>query len=131
MTGRNLTVAASAAALVCVALAVRIFVSGEVRLPSDCSDPAASAKVSAEAALVRAKAAEGAGDTEAAIAAYREAVRSNPRLADRRSPEFLGSAFEAKVRIWTGPAKAGAGPRSARAKDDAAFIFRRMYGGCG
>jgi len=75
--------------------------------------------------------AETRGDVPSALAHYRAAVSSDPRCVDRRSPGFLGEAFEGKLRRWLSGLKSGRIAAGPAALSDASFIFRRMYGGCG
>ena len=120
-------------AVVSVAAAVGAAATGDLRLPpatdAQPGDAAADpALVSAEISLARD--AENAGNVEAALAHYRSAALIDPRIVDPRSPFFLGPAFEARLNRWIAELKKeGAG--EAQARSDAAFLFRRMYGGCG
>ncbi len=75
--------------------------------------------------------AEKRGELAAALAHYRAAVSADPRCVDRRSPAFLGPAFEEKLKGWIAGMKGGRIAAGPEAFEDASFIFRRMYGGCG
>ncbi|RJP25188.1 MAG: hypothetical protein C4529_00975 [Deltaproteobacteria bacterium] len=134
MTGMRLTYLAIFLAAVSLAGAGVVASTGDLRFP-----PAAEARgtdaatpdpgrVSAEIRL--AEAASEAGDIPAALAHYRAAALHDPRVVDPRSPFFLGPGFEARLKKWIAAQKTvGAGDAQARA--DAAYLFRRMYGGCG
>jgi hypothetical protein len=45
-------------------------------------------------------------------------------------PVFLGPEFAARLKNWIA-AQRTAGAGVARARADAEYLFRRMYGGCG
>ena len=85
-------------------------------------------RVSAEVAL--AGEAEVAGDVAAALAHYRAAATLDSRVVDPRSAVFLGPGFEARLKQWIAAQKKGEWSGE-QAQSDAAFLFRRMYGGCG
>ena len=115
--------------------ALGVAVSGDLRLPPGelsargavpAPDPAA---VSAEVAMARD--AETAGNVAAALAHYRAAAVLDPRIVDTRSRDFLGPAFEVRLKGWIAGLKAGKVPGGGKALSDASFLFRRMYGGCG
>ena len=133
-TGRRLTLLAVLLSAVSIAGALGIAATGDLRLPS--ADAARSgdagaqdpARVAAEVAL--AKEAEIGGDAAAALAHYRAAALLDPRIVDSRSPVFLGPGFEARLKYWIAAQKKD-GIGSPRARSDAAYLFRRMYGGCG
>ena len=117
-----------------VAGAVGVAVTGDLRFPpagdarqGDAAKPD-PARVSAEIAL--AAEASSAGDVAAALAHYRAASLLDPRVLDPRSPAFLGPGFEAWLKYRIAAQKKG-GAGDARARSDAAYLFRRMYGGCG
>jgi hypothetical protein len=130
----RLTYLAVLLAAASVAGAVGVAVTGDLRLPPsvDVRQGAASshdpARVSAEIAL--AGEAERHGDIAAALIHYRAASLLDPRIVDPRSPVFLGPAFEARLKNWIAAQKKG-GAGGAQARSDAAYLFRRMYGGCG
>lgn len=120
-------------AVVSVAGAVGVAATGDLRLspatdarPGDAAaDPA---RVSAE--IASAREAENVGDVAAALAHYRAAALLDPRVVDPRSPVFLGAGFEVRLKQWIAAQKKG-GEGEAQARSDAAYLFRRMYGGCG
>ncbi len=131
LSGRNLTVLALALAALASAAAVRVAVSGDLRVAGDGTAGPGGEAVSAGRHLAMAGAADSSGDVTAAIAHYRAAVAVEPQLVDRRSPEFLGVAFEEKVRGWISGLKSGKIRAGPTALPDASYMFRRMYGGCG
>ena len=114
--------------------ALGVAATGDLRFPSAVDarrgDAAATdpARVSARIAL--AGEAERHGDVATALAHYRAAALLDPRVVDPRSPVFLGPAFEARLKQWIAAQKKGEAGGS-RARSDAAYLFRRMYGGCG
>jgi len=130
----RLTYLAVLLAAASVAGAVGVAATGDLRLPpaADARQGAASsrdpARVSAGIAL--AVEAERHGDVATALAHYRAASLLDPRIVDPRSPAFLGPAFEARLKTWIAAQKEG-GAGGAQARSDAAYLFRRMYGGCG
>jgi hypothetical protein len=130
----RLTGIAGGLAAVSIAWALGIVVTGDLRLPSaadarrgEVSAPDA-ARVAAEVAL--AAEAERREDVAGALAHYRAAALLDPRVVDPRSPVFLGPAFEARLKHWIASQNKGDAAGS-RARYDAAYLFRRMYGGCG
>ena len=130
----RLTYLAVLLAAASVAGAVGVAATGDLRFPlavdarqADAAPPD-PARVSAETAL--AKEAESGGDVAAALAHYRAAALLDPRIVDSRSPVFLGPGFEARLKRWIA-AKNKGGAGGAQARSDAAYLFRRMYGGCG
>ena len=134
-TGGRLTVLAFVLAAGALAGAIGVAVSGDLRLPAaEISaqgtgagpDPVAVAR---EVALARD--AEAAGEVGSALSRYRAAALLDPRIVDPRSREFLGPAFEARLKGWIAGLKAGTVPGGGKALSDASFLFRRMYGGCG
>jgi hypothetical protein len=142
--GRRLTILGAALIALAAVAAVRVAVTGGVagtatRTAVRGTDTAAgTAAVSAgEAALAAARhvalarSAEGRGDVAAALSHYRAAVAGDPRCVDRRSPGYLGDAFEEKLKGWIAGMKSGRIAAGPAARDDASFIFRTMYGGCG
>ncbi len=130
----RLTYLAVLLAAASIAGAVGVAATGGLRFPpavdarrgdADAPDPA---RVSAEIAL--AGEASSAGDVAAALAHYRAAALLDPRVVDPRSPVFLGPGFEARLKRWIAAQKKGEAG-GAQARSDAAYLFRRMYGGCG
>jgi hypothetical protein len=133
LSGKRLTLLAGFLAAASVAGAVGVAATGDLRLPAAVDarrgDAAADpARVSAEVAL--AVEASSAGDVAAALAHYRAAALLDPRVVDPRSPLFLGPGFEAWLKNRIAAQKKG-GAGGAQARSDAAYLFRRMYGGCG
>ncbi|MHB1038812.1 MAG: hypothetical protein ACYC34_00555 [Desulfobacteria bacterium] len=134
LSGKRLTLLTALLAAVSLAGALGVAATGDLRLPPAVdarrgdAAPADRARVDAEVA--RAAEAEGAGDVAAALAHYRAAALLDPRVVDPRSPVFLGPAFEARLKQWIAAQK-NAGSGGAQARSDAAYLFRRMYGGCG
>ncbi len=133
LSGKRLTLLAGLLAAVSLAGALGIAATGDLRLPpavdarqGDAASPDPS-RVAAEIAL--AGEASNAGDVAAALAHYRAATLLDPRVVDPRSPVFLGPAFEARLKKWIAAQKKG--EDGAQARSDAAYLFRRMYGGCG
>jgi hypothetical protein len=134
-SGGRLNVLAFVLVAGALAGAIGVAVSGDLRPPPGevsmrgsipAPDPAA---VSVE--IGRALEAESAGDVAAALAHYRAAALLDPRIVDARSREFLGPAFEGRLKGWIAGLKAGTVPGGGKALSDASFLFRRMYGGCG
>ncbi len=136
LSGKRLTLLAALLTAASLAGALGIAATGDLRLPmaadarrGDAAKPD-TARVSAEIAL--AGEASVAGDVAAALAHYRAAALLDPRVVDPRSPAFLGPAFEARLKEWiAAQKKGGGGAGGTQARSDAAFLFRRMYGGCG
>jgi len=134
LSGKRLTLLAAILSAASMAGAVGVAATGDLRLSSavdarQCdAAPADPARIEAEIAL--AGEAERRGDVAAALAHYRAASHLDPRVVDPRSPVFLGPAFEARLKQWIAAQKKG-GAGGAQARSDAAYIFRRMYGGCG
>ncbi len=159
LSGKRLTVLGAALIAVAAAAAVRVAVSGAFRGAGPPASPQASAPRGTAAApgpgavagpedaagaaagpgaalsaadhVGLAVAAEKRGELAAALAHYRAAVSADPRCVDRRSPGFLGDAFEEKLKGWIAGMKDGRIAAGPAAQEDASFIFRRMYGGCG
>jgi hypothetical protein len=132
--GKPLTVLAVLLAGASIAGAVGVAATGDLRLPpavdagrGDAASPDV-ARVAAEIAL--AGESEAAGDVAAALVHYRAAALLDPRVVDPRSPFFLGPGFETRLKNWISAQKTG-GAGGAQARSDAAYLFRRMYGGCG
>lgn len=131
LTGKWLSALAAALIALSAAAAVRIALSeglgsGNAEISVSPVDP-----LSAEDHLERARAAEGKTDVASALAHYRAAVARKPQLVDRKSPEFLGPAFERKLKDWVAELKRGKIEAGPAALPDASYLFRRMYGGCG
>lgn len=153
LSGKRLTVLGAALIAVAAAAAVRVAVSGAFRGagppaprgtaaapgpravagPEEAGRAAAGpgAALSAADHVGLAVSAEKRGELAAALAHYRAAVSADPRCVDRRSPGFLGEAFEEKLKVWIAGMKGGRIAAGPAALEDASFIFRRMYGGCG
>ena len=135
MPVRRLTVIALVLAAGSLAGALGVAVSGDLRLPAaEISTRGTgagpdSAAVAREVALARD--AESAGEVASALAHYRAAAVLDPRIVDTRSRDFLGPAFEGRLKGWIAGLKAGKVPGGGKALSDASFLFRRMYGGCG
>ncbi len=133
LSGRRLTFLSVLLAAAAAAGAAAVAVTADLRPPSAAQVPGGAAapdagRVSAEVAFARN--AEAAGDVPEALAHYRAAALLDPRIVDPRSPAFLGPSFEARLKKWIAARKTG-GPGGAQARSDAAYLFRRMYGGCG
>ncbi len=128
LTGKRLTVLCLALMALASVAAVVVAVSSEQR---EARETGPHTGVSADEHLSRARAAELRGDVTEALLHYREAVMQRPRIVDRRSPEFLGADFESKVRMWISELRKGGISAGPTALQDASFLFRRMYGGCG
>jgi hypothetical protein len=130
----RLTYLAVLLAAASVAGAVGVAATGDLRLPPAVDarrrDAAPKDRARLEAGIALAVEAERHGDVATALAHYRAASLLDPRIVDPRSPAFLGPAFEARLKTWIAAQKKdGAG--GAQARSDAAYLFRRMYGGCG
>ena len=135
LSGKRLSALGAALIALAGAAAVRVGVSGGVS-GTGASAGMAVAPVTAAAhstadSVALAISAEKRGDVAAALSHYRAAVASDPRCVDSRSPGYLGAAFEGKLKGWIAGMKNGRIAAGPSARDDAAFIFRRMYGGCG
>lgn len=141
-SGRRLTVLGAALIAVASAAAVRVAVSGGIAgaakpAAARGTDAAAGTATAGESALAAARhlalarSAEKRGDVATALSHYRAAVVGDPRCVDRRSPGYLGDAFEEKLKGWIAGMKSGRIAAGPAAREDAAFIFRTMYGGCG
>jgi hypothetical protein len=129
-----LTLLAVALAAASVAGAVGVAATGGLNLPAavDAGQAGAAAQdpVRAAAEIALAGEAERAGDVPAALVHYRAASLLDPRVLDPRSPAFLGPAFEDRLKRWIAAQSSG-GTGGSRGRSDAAYLFRRMYGGCG
>ncbi|MBI5904134.1 MAG: hypothetical protein HZB86_01045 [Deltaproteobacteria bacterium] len=131
ISGKPLTVLAVLLAGVSIAGVFGVAISGGIEVPGRTprGDVAAEGngpeRAAAEVALARS--AEQSGNVADALAHYRAAALLDPRVVDPRSPLFLGPGFEARLKKWVGGQKTG----GAQARSDAAYLFRRMYGGCG
>ncbi len=141
LRGRRLTILSLGLIVLAGVAAMAIVVSGGLRPRVAAGSPSGGAPSGgtgdpAQGGTPRervemALAAEQRGEVATAIHYYREAVAMDPRCVDRKSPEFLGLAFEEKLKGWVLAFRRGEfreGPEAAR---DVAFLFRRMYGGCG
>ena len=130
LSGKRLTVVGAALIALAAAAAVRVGVSGGIAATATPAS-APGAALSAGDHVGLALSAEKRGDVAAALSHYRAAVSRDPRCVDRRSPGYLGEAFEAKLKKWIAGMKSGRIAAGPAALSDASFIFRRMYGGCG
>ena len=134
LSGKRLTLLAVLLSAASIAGGIGVAATGDLRLPKavDAREgdaaPQDPSRVSAEIAL--AGEAERRGDVATALAHYRAASLLDPRIVDPRSPVFLGPGFEARLKQWIAAQKKGEAGGS-RARSDAAYLFRRMYGGCG
>ncbi len=138
LSGKRLTALGAALIALAAAAAVRVAVSGGLAATAVRSASPGTAAVAASGTalpaadhVAMALSAEKRGDVPAALAHYRAAVSADPRCVDRRSPAFLGEAFEAKLGRWLSGLRSGRIAAGPEALSDASFIFRRMYGGCG
>ncbi len=136
LSGRRLTIVGAVLIALAAAAAARVVASGIATsgAPAAPGGPATAGRgpaLSAADHVALAAAAEARGDVGAALSHYRAAVASDPRCVDRRSPEFLGEAFEAKLGRWLSGLRSGRIAAGPAALSDASFLFRRMYGGCG
>lgn len=136
LSGRRLTVVGAALIAFAAAAAVRVGMSGgfagtATPAPGAAAAAGTGAALSAGDHVALALSAEKSGDVAAALSHYRAAVSRDPRCVDRRSPGFLGEAFEVKLKKWIAGMKSGRIAAGPAALSDASFIFRRMYGGCG
>jgi len=138
--GRRLTLTAWALALLAAAGAVRLALSGDLApavafAPGEAprnAGPGDGARRARAAALVEAgRRAQARGDLAGALACFREAVLLDGRLAERGAPGALGPAFEEDVRRWVKAIRAGTLAVPPAAAEDASFLFRRLFGGCG
>lgn len=141
LRGRRLTILSLGLILLAAAAASAIALSGGLRPHVPAGSPADGAPSGGTGDLGKgggpkervalALAAERRGEVATAIHYYREAVAMDPRCVDRKSPEFLGPAFEEKLKGWVSAFRRGEFREGAEAARDVAFLFRRMYGGCG
>jgi len=133
-SGKRLTYLAVVLAAGAVAGAAGVAATGDLRLPAAGAARQGNAaepdRAGASAEIALAKEAESGGDVPSALAHYRAAALLDPRIVDPRSPLFLGPAFETRLKTWIAAQKRG-GAGAGRARSDAAYLFRRMYGGCG
>jgi len=134
LSGKRLTLLAVILSAASIAGGIGVAATGDLRLPAaDVARPGdagAPDRAGASAEVALAKEAESGGDVAAALAHYRAATLLDPRLVDPRSPVFLGPGFEARLKDWIAAQKKGV-VGDPRARSDAAYLFRRMYGGCG
>lgn len=155
LSGKRLFALGAALIAVAGVAVVRVALSGDLRRAgTDVKSPAAAVAAgkgtSVDAAVVPgsqgaegmgalstadhvalALSAEKRGDVAAALSHYRAAVDADPGCVDSRSPGFLGGEFEVKLKGWIAGIRSGRIAAGRAAMDDASFIFRRMYGGCG
>ncbi len=134
LSGRRLTFLAVLLVAASLAGAAGVAATGDLRLPAAVDarqgDAAAPDPARIEAGIALAGEAERRGDVATALAHYRAAALLDPRIVDSRSPVFLGPGFETRLKNWIAAQKKG-GAGSPQARSDAAYLFRRMYGGCG
>lgn len=134
LSGGRLTILAALLASAAVTGSLVVAATGDLRRPPavDARQGGAAmpdpTRVPVEIAL--AGEAEAAGDVPAALAHYRAAALLDPRIVDPRSAAFLGPGFEARLKKWIAEQKKGEWSGD-RARSDAAFLFRILYGGCG
>ncbi len=132
LEGRKLTCAAAALMALAVVAAVRLGVTGEFSPPGrETAAVPREGEARAGEFVLMAQDAEKRGDVAAALAFYRKAVTQRPLLVDRRSPDYLGEAFEARLKGWIAGLRRGELAAGPTALPDASYLFRRMYGGCG
>lgn len=81
--------------------------------------------------IEKAEALEGKGDIPASLRLYRKAISLNPALCDPMSSQFLGKGFEERLNLWIKELKNGDMENRTGALENAAFIFRKLNGGCG
>lgn len=74
---------------------------------------------------------ESSGRVQEALAYYKSAIDRRPSLCDPKSKDFLGKNFESKVNRWIRELKTGAIENRDEALRNAAYIFRKLNGGCG
>jgi len=134
LSGKHLTLLAVLLAAASVAGGIGVAATGDLRLPPAVDarqgDAAAPDAARIEDGIALAGEAERRGDVATALAHYRAASLLDPRIVDPRSPVFLGPAFETRLKQWIAAQKKG-GAGGSQARSDAAYLFRRMYGGCG
>lgn len=133
LSGRRLTAATAALIAAAGIAAVRVAASGDLapRERPAAKEREEDARRRAADLVVLARKAQAEGDVAGALARFRAAVALRPQLADRGSPEFLGAAFEEQLKGWIAGMRKGAVVAPAAAFDDASYLFRRIYGGCG
>ncbi len=130
--GRKLTCAAAALMALAAVAAVRLGVTGAFSPPGrDVAAASREGEARAGEFVLMARDAEKRGDVAAALSFYRQAVTRRPLLVDRRSPDYLGDAFEARLKVWIAGLRRGDLAAGPTALPDASYLFRRMYGGCG
>jgi hypothetical protein len=130
LSGRPLTAAALLLAAV-AALAGGRYALRAAAHPAAAGEGERLSPAAVDAILGEARAAEGRGDVASALSAYRRAVEARPALLDRTSSAWLGAAFGERLNGWVAAMKAGTLRTAGRAGEDAAFLFRRLNGGCG
>jgi hypothetical protein len=74
---------------------------------------------------------EVSGNIQEALTYYREAIDRKPSLCDPKSGDFLGRDFEEKINRWIRGLKNGDIENRKGALENAAYIFRKLNGGCG
>ena len=132
LDGRMLTVLALLLAVGALAGAGRVGATGHFGVPVSGEAACTLGEASrAQSLLEQAREAGGRGDVAAALAHYRAAVGADLRLADRKDSRYLGGAFERRLNEWIAGLKGGRIKAGKSALPDAAYLFRRMYGGCG
>ncbi len=83
------------------------------------------------ALVSRASSLEVSGNIQGALAHYRDAIDLRPSLCDPKSGDFLGRGFEEKINAWIRGLKKGEIENTQGALENAAYIFRKLNGGCG
>jgi hypothetical protein len=131
LAGRNLTFVVVLLIAAAAAAGGRIVLRGEMRPAGRAAGTSAEGERRAAESIALARAAERRGDVPEALSLYRKAASLDPRCLDRRSSLYLGPAFEESLKRWISGLRARRIAGDSAALDDASFLFRRMYGGCG
>jgi hypothetical protein len=132
LRGKNLTVASAVLIALAAFGAARLFATGLFTVVKpEGPEFSREAERTAEQDVLLARDAENRGNVAAALSRYRSAAMRKPALLDRRSPEFLGAAFEERLKGWIAALRRGELRAGPTAFPDASYLFRRMYGGCG
>lgn len=131
LSGRRLTALALALIAACAAGAIRVLAAGDLAPAEARAASAGAVPPRTDEIVAQARAAERRGDVAAALSRYRAAVSMNPRLADRRAPEYLGADFEKSLARWIAGMRQGRIAADGASKENASYLFRRLYGGCG